>query len=323
MPPRIMPFSQGYVYPAIHRHVRQWLSVLLTLSVLSGCASVRQVQYLLKSTSLPLEQLQAPVAATPATTIYAFDSGSNPSHAILFLTGSGCASLVNYLRPYLDGLRGPFRIFALEKPGIQYRDTGLFCSDEFLAENYFAARRDRALAVTDWLLSGGAGLFEKVSLFGVSEGGVIAGEIAALRSGISSVAIIGSGGMSQRQALRILYARGEISMDIDALEKKVSRSPNSFDKSFGQTYRYWSSYFDVSPTEALLLVNAPILAIMGVKDSSEPIESLDYLVQAFENAGKKNLEVKRLEDANHVLSRGGEDLKPVIMDAISGWILKH
>ncbi|MCU7935579.1 MAG: alpha/beta hydrolase [Candidatus Thiodiazotropha sp. (ex Dulcina madagascariensis)] len=320
---RLLTFSQGRGHSAGCGNVKLWLPLLLMLSILSGCASVRQVQYLLKSTTLPLDRLEAPVAAAPATTIYAFDSGSNPRHAILFLTGSGCASLVNYLRPYLNGLNEPFRIFALEKPGVQYRDSGWFCSEKFLAENYFEARRDRTLAVVDWLLSGDAGDFEKVSLLGISEGGVIASEIAALRSGISSLAIIGSGGMPQRQALRILHARGKASVDIDALERQVAKTPGSLDSSYGQTYRYWSSYFDVSPADALLHTSVPILVIMGTKDNSEPIESLDYLVRVFADAGKKNLDVKRLEGANHVLSRNGEDLKPGIMGMISEWTLKH
>jgi pimeloyl-ACP methyl ester carboxylesterase len=139
-----------------------------------------------------------------------------------------------------------------------------------------------------------------VVIFGVSEGGNIAAEVAARIPSITHLMLLGSGGMKGIDEFRLWGKRNGV--DFDHFYREVNKYPDSIErKGIGQTYKYWASVLPVDPMESLAALKIPVLAAIGENDEMTPPESVDYLRREFERLDKHNLTVKIFADCNHVL----------------------
>ena len=149
-------------------------------------------------------------------------------------------------------------------------------------------------------------------LVGISEGADVAVTMATKIPAVTHIMLIGSGGYTMRQSLKLLKEKGDIPfvVNIDKGLKQIKSDPNSIKKMwFGNPYRWWNDVIDYDPMESYMKVKIPILLAIGEKDSSVPVESVRYLEEAFKKAGKVNLDVVIYPNANHRLQVGDTDYR--------------
>lgn len=288
---------------------------------LTGCQATRQIGMLVSSKLTPLEYVSPASGATPSERLYIVESGIDSGrNALLFIGGSGCTSHGVYLGSYLSGLTGNYTAFALEKPAVSKGAIGRSCTSEYHEQNVSEAIMQRNLAQLDGIMRGDHGQFQTVSIFGVSEGAVIASQLAALHPDINRVVLIGSGGMDQQTALRLLRDSKRSSIDVDIVLSKLEANDDKQEVVYGQSLAYWQSFLSIDSADSLITTDMPILAIMGSEDRSEPIESLYYLKDRFAENDKENLTLEVVDGANHTLMRGNKDMKPALFRKVSEFL---
>lgn len=158
-------------------------------------------------------------------------------------------------------------------------------------------------------------------MFGVSEGGGLAAELAAENPSIRHLAVIGDGGLTMRENLRILGRRRGKLEEMESGMAAVDADPGSLEKRLlGLPYRYFSSMLDVDPIPVYLRVSQPAYVVMGEKDESVPVESAYALRERMAAAHRTNFTIEIVEGASHALIRDGADLKPAIMRKIGEWL---
>lgn len=309
-------------------HSRNWrVLVLIIVTALSACSIATPIRYAAESALDPPEH--PPIGAPDGTDLMLYSvaigegAASDRPKRMLFVSGSGCTSLKHFLRPYLQPLRTPYRVYAVQKPGVADGDLGLACGDAFHAADTLPAILMRQRAVFDWLKRGGDGGNGPITLFGVSEGGGIAVALAAEAGPavVDRVVVIGSGGLTLRRSLQILASQDLLAVDFDALSAKVASDPHSVAKRrFGHAHTYWSSMLDADPLPAYLRLRVPALVLFGEKDRSVPVEAAWHLKEAMRAAGQTNVTVQTVTGADHALRRDGKDLKPSLFRGVSDWL---
>ena len=171
-------------------------------------------------------------------------------------------------------------------------------------------------------------------IFADSEGGDIAPEIAVENSFIKKLVIIGNGGMSGAEKLKILLDKekkynykGYLTMsgiksneDIDSLLNDIKKNPVNNKMFLGYTYKYWNSYIFYDVDSYYDKLNIPVLLVIGEKDMSVPCESVSYLKEKYKN--NKNYTCRIIYDLNHSLfdSRGNSHFKDVLKNYIVPWV---
>jgi pimeloyl-ACP methyl ester carboxylesterase len=253
--------------------------------------------------------------------VFHIDTQPNPAGAIFFVTGSGCASLRYYLRHYFAGFPGSWRIFALQKAGVSPLSTGMGCSREFDAQYTLP----EILTRNREALSAVIARQGKVDvLFGVSEGGDVAAALAGENPSVGRLVVIGSGGMSVRESLRVLARRSELPVSSEQLDEsfeQIAAEPASVDKRLlGLPFRYWSSTLDVDPSPLYRRISQPTYVLFGEKDQSVPVESVEKLRDDPEIRKHGKITVEIVPGASHTLNRSGVDLKPELFTKINAWL---
>jgi alpha-beta hydrolase superfamily lysophospholipase len=143
-------------------------------------------------------------------------------------------------------------------------------------------------------------------LFGASEGGDVAAEVAVREPRITHLVLLGSGGgWSQADELRELVRRKPGAYGISTSEKleaalvEIRRTPDSDTLWLGHPHRRWSSFMFDAPIDDLLALRIPILLLHGSADSNVPVESARAARDAFAKAGKHNLTYREYADTDH------------------------
>ena len=290
---------------------------LCLATLTTGCTSLR---YASEAHDNPPFIEQISVAPSETIDLYSIEIGPEPRDTLFFVSGSGCASLYYFIRPYFNGLAGSWKIYSAQKFGINKSDKGIFCDDSF-KENYTYDRimERNKLALEEVLLRHG----KVTGVIGVSEGGQVAAELSQGNTNVCSLVVIGDGGLTFRAAAKILDDRHGKNNFSKAFTQ-VDSDPTTIKKSvFGYTHRYWSSFLDRDPTPVYLSISQPIFLIHGERDDSVPVESSKYVEDRFKEAQKNNLNLLIVPDANHVLKQNGVDKKPEIMSKISEFFLQN
>ena len=298
-----------------------------SLVLLSAFSAATPIRYMTQSAINPPERLSIAAEGGTSLTLYAVDVGDASAAAVprrmLFVSGSGCTSLRHFLSPYLASLRAPYRVYAVQKPGVGDGDLGLTCSDAFHTADTLPLILARQRAALDWLRRGGDGAHGPVTLFGVSEGGGIAVALAAEAGPavVDRVVVVGSGGLPLRRSLQILASRDQLPIDLDVLSAEVASEPHSVAKRrFGHAHAYWSSMLGADPLPAYLRLQVTTLVLFGERDRSVPVESAWHLRDALRMAGRRNVTVVSIPGADHALHRDGRDLKAPLFRRVSAWL---
>lgn len=248
--------------------------------------------------------------------LYSIEVGEGAKEVIFFVSGSGCASLSYFMRWYFSGMKGAWKIYAVQKAGVSQSSAGVSCTRAFHDQYDFEtlkARNDAALQFV-------AQRHGKVSLVGVSEGGQIAGELAQDNPSVKALVLIGTGGLPFRKAGLILDSKNHTDTFRNAFEAVEADPVSMTKKTLGWPRRYWSFLLDRDPLPVYLSLKLPILAVFGELDQSVPLESMLFMKNAFEQANKTNLEVRVVPDASHTLVANGTDQKPLIMAVVSEFL---
>jgi pimeloyl-ACP methyl ester carboxylesterase len=237
---------------------------------------------------------------------YSFAVGSpvSESPVIFFISGSGCESVKRRFPVFFDPVKARLNadVFVLQKRGIEDGADGKTCSDTFRESAYF----DRIVADQKEFIDAMYQSMQRkpkiVVIIGVSEGALVAARIAALDDRFTNVALIGGGGTSMRENLRLLAGKHWYFGNLQTTLDRIDANPDSLEMTaWGHSYKYWSSMLDVDVGDLLLKTNALILLGMGEKDESVPVETIPKLREKFAAAGKNNLSVYIYPDANHRL----------------------
>lgn len=215
---------------------------------------------------------------------------------VLYLDGSGCASVTNvvgFSRPLLD--RGIGALFP-EKRGVRVDDDGARCRDEYLRTN---DREERVRAAVTVLHEARPCLSRwdgRLAVVGASEGGAIAAAVARALGNVVAVVSLAGGGEAQAEELRALERlRPGTFPDLEAKLVEIRANP-THDKTWlgaANTYRRWASYVDYAPKDDFDQLTVPVLVLQGDRDESVPPKSADVL------GGRPNVTVRHYPSLDH------------------------
>lgn len=302
-----------------------WFKLMLVLGIASlvGCTNVERLGHSLS------EQAPDPKIAEykdRGTGVY-YDfltqpAVSQPDTYVFFYGSSGCGSW-KYLMPnYVEGLTVPARVFALNKRFVSDRSTGLLkCGDAFHQMNYPDRWLEDFRSFVTFQLRNAPKKPKNVVLVGVSESAMTALKLANELPQVTHLAIIGEGGYSLRESMKILHDKGFIADNIEEGMTLMSKEPHSIHKSWhGHTYRWWNDVVDFDPLPYYLKRPIPILVGIGERDQRIPVESGYYLERAFKEKGQTNLTLKTYPGANHELKARDTSYLPDFFRTLSAML---
>lgn len=285
------------------RTMRHIVSAFVFAFALTGCAGLQV------STSAPQENSLPALAFDfddgGKAFYYAFDIGQPAADdpLLFFVSGSGCASVRSRFPGYFTPIRDlPVHVLALQKRGIEPDSTGRDCSDTFIANDYFERIVEDQRSFIERQLKDRKVAPRAIILMGASEGSMVAAKIASTDPRITHLAMVGSGGATMRDNLRLLGKTSWRYKNVDETFNAIAADPHSLTKTaLGHSYKYWASMLDVDLGELLLPLQIPILIAMGQHDESVPAEMAVMLKKRFEQRGKTNLIVRIFPEADHRL----------------------
>jgi predicted esterase len=243
--------------------------------------------------------------------------------AIFFISGSGCASVKHRLSPFFEPIRGKVNatVFALQKRAIDEENrTGRACGVAFHKTDHIGQSVADQREFIDTQLAKFSAKPKAVVLLGASEGAFVATKIANADRRITHLALIGGGGTTMRENLKVLSRSTWYLRNPEKRFAEIAADPNNTDAQvWGHSYKYWTSLLDIDIGNELIQLNIPIVAAMGEKDEAVPVDAARRLQTAFERAGKKNLVLliypnanHRLEDREHKTSYAGDFLEKLV-----------
>lgn len=234
-----------------------------------------------------------------------FDEGSTPDVIIFFISGSGCASVKHRLAPFFAPIRKSMNavVFSLQKRAIDEEDrTGAFCSQSFHTTDYVEKTIADQREFIESQLATASPKPKAVVLLGASEGAVVAAKIAASDSRVTHVGLIGGGGTTMRENLKVLSKTTWYLRSPDNSFAAIANDPeNTISQVWGHSYKYWASLLDINIGDELITLDIPIVAAMGEKDEAVPLESAQELQTRFNKSSKSNLLLLVFPNANHRL----------------------
>lgn len=300
--------------------------LLLSLALASCSTGFAYTGYAVDALFAPPERIDLPLADGRPGYAYAIRTHPElPSRGtIVFFTGSGCASLRYYLRDYFASFPLPYRIVAPVKEGLSPSSAGLFgCPEAFDDVNVYPRWRADGVALIRRLIADG--IDGDLVVMGASEGGTLAADMAATFGEATHLAMLASGGLPQREELRILTRRRSGADGAAWLEEQyalVAADPdNPRKQAIGQTYRYWTSVLDIDPLSFLLPLDIPVFVAVGESDMMVPIESARRVSSAYAEAGKTNATVVTVPNASHVfVDDRGRSHRAEVFAALAKWL---
>jgi len=120
--------------------------------------------------------------------------------------------------------------------------------------------------------------------------------MAAANPDIPRVAVLGAGGMSQREELQMLYDQRGNRAQLDAVLGRIDDDPDNGEAwALGYPHTYWSAVLDRSPDAYLGAVRQPVLLVIGEQDENVPAASARRAADVLSDA-----ELVIWPGANHV-----------------------
>lgn len=228
---------------------------------------------------------------------------------ILLVSGSGCREFGHRIPSFFQRYPAPLDVYFLEKAGIGKGDDGTRCSAAYRRADYLERRVDDTLAFIEAEPRLKSVAARKLAIVGFSEGGMVAPIVATRSAKIGWLVTAGSGGLPQSEEFLIFHARGVAPYatlftreGLLQTYAAIKADPSNTDKEFfGHSYRYWSSHLFYDPLSAYAQLDIPILAAMGEKDDSVPIESGRRLREFFATRPGKPFTFIEYPGAGHAL----------------------
>ena len=254
---------------------------------------------------------------------YIKDSGESKKSKPLFLyiMGSGPCSIMMQVKDKIgssiifdfNDITKDYQFVVLTKPFIPF-----FTNDDFqIPDKYFKTDSLDYQAkcnnlVIDYLIDHKLIDSSKIVVCGVSHGSDVAAQLALINKNVTHLACIAGNGLLQTynfiNDVRKEYRNGKIS-EIEAEKqtqylftkfKKIYANPESLEKWWGHTYKYWFSFFKESTVSKLLHLSIPIFFAKGTEDISGCIEGSDIIPIEFIRHNKENLMYKAYWGGDHM-----------------------
>ncbi len=169
-----------------------------------------------------------------------------------------------------------------------------------------------------------------VFLIGTSEGGAIVPEIAYHHhKEVTRLLIMGSGGMSQADELRILAKRGSLASsgisslsELESAFKNIVEDSSSNQRWFGHTHKRWFSYLWYSPAKFIARLRCPTLVVMGDADENAPFESAQSLLRLAQSRHWLWVHIAPGLDHSFKDKDGKLQLQQLAIKVIIPWVMK-
>ena len=297
---------------------------IITISILSlflNCALFEKLAFKSIITMYPSKRHSIRYADGFKGDYYTFTLGDkNKIDTYIFVAqGSGYGS-AQWFRYYFNDLPGNVKVYSLQKRYVKHNDSHVDKpSNKYQEYNCLSHTIADQTEFINSILSDITLINNKIVMFGVSEGAMVASAVASNIPEITHLVVLGDGGMKGIDAFRIWGQRND--NDFDQIYKIVIDDPAS-DKFIGPySHKYWKDILDEDPMEHISKLNIPMFYCMGDKDESVPIESLYYLLEEFSKLKKDNLTTKIYPGCNHSLEDStGKSYKKEFMQEIYNWL---
>lgn len=266
--------------------------------------------------------------------LYLLGSGPCP---VEYKVDNGISSSILFNQ---ESIAKKFHLVIVTKPFIP------FCTDESFevpdkyyeidSLDYYAETNSE---VINYLIKNGIVDRSKIVICGASSGADVASKVALINKNITHVACIAGCGLLQSYnfiiEVRKEFRNGKIS-EKEADEQinyifseieKIYANPNSLEKFWGHTYKYWYSFIQESSLERLLKLDIPIFIGKGTEDINSCIEGTDIIPIEFIRHNKNNLTYKSYWGANHqflkVNNNRTENLLNKVISDFWNWLEKN
>lgn len=260
---------------------------------------------------------KVPTKAPPAQTITYSDGAKSLYYqvnvgnmrqrdTVIFTYGAtGCISMKYQVPDYFEAIHFNGVLYALNKRFVGDLDYEGVCDVDFVKANVFEQRVKDFSEFVDSKLDQLDFTPKNVVLIGVSEAADVAVSITSTNPRVTQLVVIGSGGFTMRKSLQVLKNHASVNqvLDVDAFALKYAgKSVDLRESWYGNPVYWWMDILDVDPMPNYLKIDIPILIGVGEKDDSQPLESVEYLLDQFSKQGKRNLQVKVYTDVGHSLT---------------------
>ncbi|MFC0350641.1 alpha/beta hydrolase family protein [Undibacterium danionis] len=261
---------------------------------------------------------------------------SNPTSTqlgtpIFLISGSGCDDFATRLPRFFERYGDDVNVFYLEKVGVQKNSNGEECTDQFKAADLFEKRHSDNLKFIETEPTLKEMPARSIAVLGFSEGGAFAPYLARDSKKIGWLATAGSGGLPQSEEFLIFASRGvqpyanPFSRDYFLhMYEEIKRDSKNIKKDFfGHTYAYWSGRLFADPMKVYATLDIPMVAAMGEKDESVPIESGHVLRDYFRQRPEKKFQFVEFPGANHGLGTPDSNGAQLFVAQLAAWFKDH
>ncbi|PXX42403.1 alpha/beta hydrolase family protein [Undibacterium pigrum] len=247
--------------------------------------------------------------------------------AILLVSGSGCDDFSVRLSMFFERYSTAVNVYYLEKPGVIKNADGSKCSKEFQAADKFDQRLSDHIKFLEQEPELKKMPARSIAVLGFSEGGAVAPYIARDSKKIGWLATAGSGGLKQSEEFLIFADRGvepyakPFSRDYFLhIYAEIMKDGKSLSKEFfGHPYAYWSGRLFTDPLSVYASLDIPMVAAMGEKDDSVPIESGHALRDYFLKHPEKDFHFVEFPGASHGLKTPDRNGAQEFVAGLEGW----
>lgn len=245
----------------------------------------------------------------------------NPKPFFLYIMGSGPCSIMMQVKDKIGSsvifnfkeITEKYQLVILTKPFISfYTNNDFQIPQKYYETDSLDYQAKTNSLVIDYLIEKKLIDSSKIVVCGVSHGSDVAVQVALINKNVTHLACIAGNGLLQTYTflndVRKEYRNGKISESEAEKQtqylftqfKKIYANPNSLQKWWGHTYKYWYSFFKESTLNKLLKLSIPIFFAKGTEDESGCIEGSDIIPIEFIRHNKENLMYKAYWGADHM-----------------------
>lgn len=245
----------------------------------------------------------------------------NPKPLFLYIMGSGPCSIMMQVKDQIGSsvifrfkeITEKYKLVVLTKPFIPfYINEDFHIPQKYYETDSLDYQAKCNSLVIDYLIDKRLIDSSKIVVCGVSHGSDVATQVALINKNVTHLSCIAGNGLLQTYNflydVRKEYRNSKISESEAEKQtqylftqfKKIYANPNSLQKWWGHTYKYWYSFFKESTINKLLKLSIPIFFAKGTEDINGCIEGSDIIPIEFIRHNKENLVYKAYWGADHL-----------------------
>jgi len=247
---------------------------------------------------------------------------------IVLLNGSGCDDFGSEFQGFFKKYPAPLDVYFLDKPHVKKKADGTRCSTAYQKTDQLNRRVSDTIDFMELEPILRARANRSIAILGFSEGAAVAPIVASKSKKIGWLAAAGGGGgLTQGEEVLVFADRG-VAPYAKPFSKKIflkeyaliQADPNNWKKKFfGHSYRYWSSHLFYDPIPTYAKLDIPIVAAMGDRDESVPIESGRALQKYFSMYPERNFRFITYPNADHGFRTAQKNYTNTFVAGLARW----